>query len=159
MKSKLLPFFLFSILSFHVNAQSPAKAIPAFKFFQLNGTAFTNQNLAPGKFLFFVFYDVTCDHCQRAIQQINQQHKELNKAAIYLISLDSKKNTTAFMEKYGFNLLKSKNVMLLQDLQNQFIERFGPRKYPSIFLYSSAGRLILYDDNQDNIPRFIKKLR
>jgi hypothetical protein len=47
---------------------------------------------------------------------------------------------------------------MLQDTKNEFITRFGPRKYPSMFLYAADKKLLGYDDNPANMARFSKQI-
>ena len=156
----LLRAIIFSLLiSVNVAAQKPAATVPDFTFFKFDKTAFTNKDLTAGKILFFVFFDTECDHCQHGIQYLNQHQKELAKAAVYLISMDSKEKVTGFLSKYGNNLTGKKNILLLQDTKNEFILRFSPRKYPSLFLYSPQKKLILYDDDEKNLYRFFEKIK
>ena len=140
-------------------AQIPAATIPDFTFYKFNKTAFTNKEIATGKLLFFVFFDTECEHCQHGIQYLNQHQKELANAAVYLISLDNREKVTAFLNKYGSNLTGKKNIQLLQDVNNQFILRFKPRKYPSLFLYSSQKKLLMYDDDEKKLPDFLTKIK
>lgn len=158
MKYKIKTVIAFSLISFAVAAQKPAETIPDFTFFKMNKSAFTKKNLEPGKMLFFVFFDATCEHCQHAMQALNNHYQELKKTAVYLISLDNQETINSFMSKYGKTLYGKKNVTLLQDLHNEFISKFRPRKYPSMFLYSSERKLILYDDNEENLFRFFKQI-
>jgi cytochrome oxidase Cu insertion factor (SCO1/SenC/PrrC family) len=153
---KTLVSLLFA--SVHLSAQAPAQAIPDFTFFRLNEVAFTTKDLAPGKLLLFVFFDTQCDHCQHAVKEINQHYKEYKKVAIYLITLDDQEKLSRFMNKYGQNLKGKGNVTLLQDLRNEFITRFRPKKYPSLFLYSAKKELIMYDDNEQNLFRFSQQI-
>lgn len=146
------------LITINVSAQVPAQTIPAFTFKKLNNGTLSNKDLEPGKLLFFVFFDTECDHCQRSIEYIGQHYQEFNKTAIYLITLDSVAKVAPFMNKYGSNLKSKKNVTILQDTQNEFIRKFGPRKYPSLFLYSAKKELILYEDNEQNLVRFIQKI-
>lgn len=141
-----------------VLAQVPAARIPDFSFYKLDRTAFTNKNLEPGKLLFFVFFDAGCEHCQHAMQYLNQHHAEFKKTAIYLITLDSLKAITRFMATYGNNLKSKKNVTILQDPNYEFMLKFKPRKYPSIFLYSAKKELIMYDDNEQNLFKFSQEI-
>ena len=153
-KTVLLIFFV----AINVSAQVPAKTVPTFTFKRLDKSTFSNHNLESGKFLFFVFFDIECDHCHRSITYINQHYKEFKKTVIYLITLDSAEKIKPFINKYGSNLNNKKNVVLLQDTKNEFIQKFGPRKYPSLFLYSSNKALILYDDNEQNLPSFVQQI-
>lgn len=146
------------LISAKIVAQTPAENIPIFNFFTKDKSAFTNSNLAQGKILFFVFFDATCDHCQHAVQYLNLHHEEFKQAAIYFITIDKPSIASSFFDKYGFNLKNKKNVKLLFDLNNEFILKFKPRKYPSLFLYSVQKKLLLYDDNEQNLPIFSKIL-
>ena len=141
-----------------VSAQGPAKTIPEFNFFKLNKNSFTNKDLAPGKMLFFVFFDTDCDHCQHGMQYISQHYQEFKKTALYLITLDSQEKIASFMSKYGTNLKAKNNVTILQDPKYEFMRKFRPIKYPSIFLYSAKKELIMYDDNEQNLSRFLQQI-
>lgn len=145
---------LFLIISATISAQVPAKIVPVFKLYKQDKNIFTNTNLAQGKMLFFVFFDASCDHCQHAFQYMNQHHREFDKAAVYFITIDNPATTATFLNKYGNNLKGKRNVTLLIDLNNEFIKKFKPRKYPSLFLYSAQKKLILYDDDEQNLFRF-----
>lgn len=154
-----LSLVFFFLISANVYAQNPALIIPAFNFYKLDKSAFTNKNLEQGKLLFFAFFDVECDHCQRAVSEINRHYPEFKKTAIYLITLDDKEKIKLFMSKYGQNLTGKKNVIILQDPQNQFITKFQPRRYPSLFLYNQDKQLLLYEDNEQNMFRFINQIK
>jgi len=140
------------------SAQVPATKVPEFSFLKLNKSSFTNKDLEAGKMLFFIFFDADCDHCQHAIQYIDQHNQEFKKTAVYLITLDSQEKIAAFMGKYGKNLKDKENVTILQDPKYDFMLKFKPRKYPSIFLYSAKKELIMYDDNEQNLSRFSQKI-
>ena len=153
-KAVLLILFVTS----KVSAQVPAKIVPSFTFKKLDKSTFSNNNLESGKFLFFVFFDTECDHCHRSITYINQHFKEFKKTAIYLITLDSAEKIKPFINKYGIGLKDKKSVIILQDTKNEFIQKFGPRKYPSLFLYSEKKELMLYEDNEQNLFKFLQKI-
>ena len=149
---------LILFVTINVSAQGPAKIVPSFTFKKLDKSTFSNNNLEPGNFLFFIFFDIECDHCHRSISYINHHYKEFKKTAIYLITLDSADKIKPFINKYGIGLQGKKNVAILQDTNNEFIQKFGPRKYPSLFLYSEKKELMLYEDNEQNLFRFIQKI-
>lgn len=149
---------LLLLIALKVSAQNPTVTIPDFTFFKLNNSPFTSKNLEPGKQSFFIFFDSDCEHCQHAVLNINKHYQEFKKANIYLITLDSQEKISHFMTEYGSNLSGKKNVMILQDLKNDFLVKFKPRKYPSMFLFSSAGKLISYEDNEENLFRILKQV-
>ena len=150
-------FFFFSV-SIKVLAQ-PAENIPEFTLFKLDKTQFKRENLKTDKLLFFVFFDVKCEHCQQAITQINKRYSELGRVAVHLITLDKPEEVTVFLNKHGSNLVGKSNVTLFFDLKNEFITRFKPRKYPSLFLYSTQKKLLLYADDPEKLPKFFEKIK
>ena len=158
MKSMIRTLIFCLLVSFNVTAQTPAQTVPVFDFYKFDKTAFTNKNLTPGKMSFFMFFDCDCDHCQHAMTNLNKNFQEYKKAAVYLISLDDTDKIKAFMQKFGPNVNNQKNVTMLLDVRNEFITRFNPRKYPSMFLYSADKKLLAYEDNPDNMFRFLKQL-
>lgn len=149
-------FILLAVINTY--PQNPAQTIPSFSFKRLDKKEFTNKDLQRDKLLFFVFFDTQCDHCQRAIQYMGQHYSKLKKTAIYLITLDRVEKIEPFMNKYGISLKDKKNVVILQDTRDEFIQKFGPRKYPSLFLYSPKKELIMYGDNEQSLPGFIQKI-
>jgi peroxiredoxin len=152
----LIILFFSSMVSFKTYAQTPAQTIPTFTFYKLDKTPFTNKNVTTGKEVLFIFFDVTCDHCQHTISSLSKRISECSKIAIYLISQEDKTAINTFLNKYGKNLPSQKNVTILQDSKDQFITKFSPRKYPSVFLYSSQKKLLLYDDEDQYLEKFFK---
>lgn len=156
--NKLKTLVLLLLFSYNASAQNPAATVPDFTFFKLDKTAFTNKNLEQGKLLFFLFFDPTCEHCQRAIQSLNNHYKELKNAAVYLISSNDAETINQFINKYGKVLSNKKNVIQLQDHGGEFLSKFQPRKYPAMFLYSREKKLMRYEDNEDTMFRFYKEI-
>lgn len=158
MKKISLVIALFTLVLSTASSQVPAATIPEFTFLKSDKTAFTNKNLATGKPIFFIFFDVQCDHCQRAMSYLNQHHADYKKAAIYLVTVDNEQRVASFMSKYGTNLKAQKNITFLNDFQNSFIQKFKPKMYPSLFLYSAQKKLLLYDDEEKNMVNFSKRI-
>lgn len=148
-----------SFLSLNVSAQIPAADIPEFNFFKLNQTSFTNKDLKSGKLIFFVFFDPTCEHCQKSVQYLNTNYGQYKKAVIYMVSMFPDVQVNAFMNKYGPSLKTNPNVTLLQDKKNEFISKFKPKKYPGLFLYSLKKKLIFYSDDDDGIQKIAKAIK
>jgi peroxiredoxin len=158
--SLMIIFFLANLVTiYNVSAQTPAKIIPDFTFFKEDKSPFTQKDLQTGTISFFVFFDITCEHCQSAIKQLNKQIGGLKNTTVYLITLDLPASVATFMNKYGKNLVGRNNVIQLYDIKNQFIVRFSPRKYPSLFLYTPQRSLMIYDDNPENLKLFFEKIK
>ena len=101
MRMSLIISFLFTLMSFESSAQKPAETIPNFIFYNLDNTPFTNRNLTIGREILFVFFDVTCDHCQHTIKTLSTHTKEFKNISIYLISLDDKSLMNDFLINMG----------------------------------------------------------
>lgn len=141
-----------------VQDQTPAQVIPDFSFIGPGKVPFTNKDLPRDKPLFFLFVDPDCEHCQQAMRAIGQHFSAFRKAAMYVVSLESREKISLFIDNYGRPLKGQKNVVLLQDNLNQFIVRFKPRRYPAMLLYSPEGKLLDYEDNAESVFRFFKPL-
>jgi peroxiredoxin len=139
-------------------AQPPAQTIPGFEFFRFNNSPFTNKDLPKNKMVFFFFFDSDCDHCQNAVKKIGNEYPSLTKISIFLVSTDDQDKMNHFMKSYGSKLIGQKNVTILQDKLQQFYSKFNPRRYPSMFLYSSDGKLIDYEDNPESVFRLVNTI-
>ena len=159
MKIKIFAFYLMLLMTGKSEAQNPAQTLPEFQFKRLDQSSFTNKDLPPEKILFFVFFDSDCEHCQRAVHNIDQDYKNFQKTAIYLVSLDDKNKINHFISGYAPRLKTQKNVVLLQDTKNQFIALFNPFRYPAMFLYSKDKKLIDYEDNELTVFRLVNTIR
>ncbi len=142
----------------NIVAQKPAEKVPDFTFFRHDKTAFTNKDLATNKLLYFVFFDADCEHCQHAVTDINKYSNDFENAAVYLLTLDGNEKIATFMDKYGTQLKDKSNVTILQDTLQEFIVKFKPKKYPAMFLYSPQKELILYSDDEKEVPKFLKQI-
>jgi peroxiredoxin len=124
-----------------------------------NGSEVTRKNVSPGKKTLFVFFDTECSHCRVAITEYNAQNKELNNLNVFLITRDLKSVVDPFLKQYGDKLIVKKNVTVLADAQNQFIGKFLPKKFPAMFLFGTNNQLIIYSDEEKEIPIFLQKIK
>lgn len=137
----------------------PAETIPDFTLFKQDKTEFTRKDLDSEKLLFFLFFDVKCIHCKQATLAVNKRYAELSNTFIYLVTRDKSEEVSLFLKKNGKKLMDKKNVHLLFDTNNEFVTRFKPKKYPSMFLYSPDKNLIIYKDDPDSIQMVFDKIR
>ena len=154
MKS-IFSIFFFFLIAIKISAQIPAQTVPDFQFYLFNKTAFTTKDLSKNKILFFIFFDAECEHCRHAVSYIGEHYTAFKNTAVYLITMDSQEKANQFLIRYGIKLKDKKNVTILQDKDSQFINKFKPRKYPSMFLYSKEKTLIDYQDDEAFIFRFV----
>lgn len=148
----LLPIALISF--------SQVKKLPEFSFLRMdNGSPYTQQNIIPGKKTFFIFFDTECPHCMQAISEYNENEKSMNNINMIMITRDPKKDVVPFLKNFGPKLIIKKNVTVLSDKNNQFIARFLPRKFPSMFLFNKNNGLMMYSDEEKDIPKFLTLIK
>lgn len=142
-----------------LQAQTPSPVVPDFHFLQKSGHLFDRSQLPAGKPLFFIFFDITCEHCQASLQYLDTQTPVLQKAWVGLVTLDPGPQATAFLNQYAPRLFRLPHAILLRDTRRQFIPLFRPRKYPSLFLYSAQQKLLRYSDEEKDLDRLLQLLK
>lgn len=159
MKQLLLIFSLLFLSLTCIEAQTPSPVVPDFHFLEKKGTLFTRKQLPAGKPVFFIYFDITCEHCMVTMQYLNTRVNMLQKAAVYLVTADQGSQAEAFLNLHAPQLFRMSNTLLLRDTRQQFIPLFRPRKYPSLFLYSPQQQLLLYSDEEKDLDTFLEKIR
>lgn len=152
--------FSFLLVFVTASAFSQVRSLPEFRFFRMdNGAEVTHRNVTPGKKTLFVFFDTECPHCRVAITEYNHQQAKLNDINVFLITRDQKNVVNAFLKEVGSKLIAKKNVTVLADNQNQFIGKFLPKKFPSMFLFGANRQLMIYTDEEKDIPVILEKIK
>lgn len=155
MKNICLVFLMISSL-----CSAQVKSIPDFSFKKIdNGAVFTEKNIVRGKKSFFIFFDTECPHCFRAITEYNKNHLLMNNLNIVMVTLDKKDIALDFLKRVGPDLITKKNTVVVLDINNHFIGRFLPVRYPSMFLFGTNKQLILYSHEEVDIPNFINNFK
>jgi peroxiredoxin len=152
--------FSFCLLLLTSSVFSQVRSLPEFRFFRMdNGAEVTHKNVTPGKKTLFVFFDTECPHCRVAITEYNLNQAKLNDINVFLISRDQKSVVNSFLKEVGSKLIAKKNVTVLSDNQNQFIGKFLPKKFPSMFLFGVNRQLLIYTDEEKDIPVILEKIK
>ncbi|TZF83153.1 redoxin domain-containing protein [Pedobacter sp. BS3] len=126
------------------NNQTQPATMPEFLFSKMDGAPFRKENIATDKSNLIIFFDASCEHCQREVSAINKNLSSFKHVNFYMVSLDERPEMIKFMEKYGPELYRRKNVTLLWDKNRIFIPTFMPTRYPAMYLYSKNKELIKY---------------
>jgi hypothetical protein len=150
-----ISLFLLLVAAGQAGAQ-PAKTVPPFRFTTHDHHNFSNADLPQGRQLLFVFFDPDCEHCQHALRTMDQRPGAYQNAAVYLVSMASWDKIDLFADTYAPHLATRKGVLLLQDEFSQFIVKFKPNRYPSLYLYSTDQSLLDYEDNENSLFRIEK---
>ncbi len=152
----LLTCFTALLLSLSAAAQTPGEPMPNVILYNRDATPFPTYNIPTGKQALVIFFDATCEHCQRVVTEINKRSKELEKVNIYLVSQDEYRSIDYFMTNFAKQMSVQKNVKVVQDRDHVFIMAFHPKQYPGIYLYTPDKKLKFYSSNEKEVPKFFK---
>lgn len=160
MKRYLLQLTLIIIsLPSLVSAQTPAREIPDFTFFTVEGNPFYSRQIPKDRGSVFSFFDVTCTHCQSTMKTLGSRYADLQRVSFYLVTLDGRKEAQDFVKKYAPQLLNKKNVTILIDLNKEFLPKFQPQQYPSVYVYNKYRRLELYEKDERKVVQIFDKIK
>lgn len=158
------PWVRLLMLSLYIWSGIPASGqvqnIPDFRFIRMSGAGpFSPKDLKPGKKTLFLFFDTECPHCMQALSAWNDNHAAMDGINAVLLTMDPPSAAIPFLRNFADRIIAKKHVVTAIDTDRQFIARFLPRKYPSMFLFSEKGALLQYTDEEKDIPSLIRWIR
>lgn len=159
MKTFFCFFFSFFLTVSIVYSQGPVRIIPSFRFANFNGTPFTHHDVKNGKVSIFYYFDINCSHCQTTMKLFAGEYNNLLHVNFYLVSLDQPEPVLKFMSIYANKMLNKRNVFLLQDVNQQFVQKFNPLTYPAVFLFNQNKQLLIYQDKESQMYKLISKAK
>ncbi|MCW8313315.1 redoxin domain-containing protein [Sphingobacterium sp. InxBP1] len=160
MKLFRLLFFvgLFFILQ-PLFAQAP-KVLPAFSFDEVyQAGRFSSDKLPKAGYIVLDFYDPGCGHCQKMGAGIAQNLPRFKNVHFYFISMNDKPYVDGFINMHAKPLRNAQNVKFLFDPGTQFIEKFNPTNYPSLYVYDAKTKTLLQHlDGEDDVKKLLKSV-
>lgn len=152
---------LFTAFSIGAFAQGlvPGSTMPNAVFYKENTAKFSTDQIPKGKKSLIMFFDATCEHCQKVAGNLSKNTKELSNVNFYLVSQDVFRSINYFVDTFAKPLKTMKNVTTLQDKDYVFIPLFHPRQYPSLYLYGADKKLILFSSNEKDVPKFLNLMK
>lgn len=157
---KLLTTILFASLLFlfkSVSAQVP-KVLPTFTFNEVYQSGqFNSDKLPKTGYIVLNFYDPGCGHCQKMGSGIARNLQKLKNVSFYFISMNDKAYVDGFINMHAKALKSASNVKFLFDPGTQFIEKFSPANYPSLYIYDAKTRaLVQHLDGEEDVNKLLK---
>jgi len=92
-----------------------------------------------GRPVVLVYFNSTCDHCQRQLSAIRANIGLFAAAQVVLMSTQPMEEVTPFIR--GLNFDNRSDVRVVQISHEELSEVFGTLGLPQIFVYSPEGRL------------------
>jgi len=148
-------FFLFK----PVFAQAP-KTLPSFTFEEVyQASKFNSDRLPKSGFIVLDFYDPGCGQCQKMGAGIARNLSKFKNVSFYFISMNDKPYVDGFINMHAKALKSASNVKFLFDAGTQFIEKFKPSNYPSLYIYDAKTKvLVQHLDGEDDVNKLLKAL-
>lgn len=156
--------FLLSLLLMGCSAgpaatQNAPYTIPEFTFYRMDDTPFTRNDLSRTTHIVFVFFSTTCHHCQDETRAIGENFSDFSQSTLYFISREEKGEIEQFMNVYGKDLKDKANVHVLRDPRSEFIVKFSPSQYPSVYVYTPTRRLVKHFSGETPIEEITAVLK
>jgi peroxiredoxin len=114
--------------------------LPAFQFFTLDHTPFSNATLSAGKPVVVMHFLTTCHFCQGEAKEFAKHPSLLAGAQVLMISMEGAATLAAFRREYGLDALP--NVMIVSDSLKTFNATFGTLATPTTFIYDAERNLV-----------------
>ena len=157
----ILSLFVFTFqacTSQTTNSNAP-QSVPEFTFYTLKGNqAVSRTSLALQGNIVFVFFDTGCSHCRVEMKAMSENFDKISSANFYLVSQQDPALVTDFMNTYAKSLLDKPNVTVLLDRNFEFLAKFNPVQYPSVYVFGQDRKLKTYFDGEQPIEKTIKDI-
>ena len=136
-----------AIFSLPTSAQSGAVPydLPDFTFYGLDDDkALTKKQLPLSDKIVLIFFDPSCRYCQEEAVIIGKNLALFKNTSFYFVSMQDKHLLKVFRDTHGKQLKGKQNVHFLHDTRFEFMGKFNPLEYPSMFVYSKEKKLLQY---------------
>lgn len=154
----LFSLFVSTYVGFAQDKSTAPAKIPEFGEFvsYFDDFVLTSADLPKAGQFIFIFYDPECGHCQELGTEVNKHIKYLKDTKIYFISMQEKPLVGKYRDKYTPSLKNNNNVYFLEDKEYEFIMKFDPQNFPSLYLYDGKTREIkVYLDGQNKMEEVL----
>jgi thiol-disulfide isomerase/thioredoxin len=161
---RIVPIFLVILISRLIygislkvgkrTAKPNISQIPAFSFWTLDSTAYTNTSLPTKQKLLLIHFNSTCEHCQYEAQELVKNAEKLAPHKVVMVSEEPIPALKAFYQKYALSKVPSLSVLKADN----FSKAFGASGVPAIFIYDSAGKLLKNYQGEAKMEAILKYL-
>lgn len=122
---------------------------------QLTDGSTINGKALEGEVLLIIFQP-DCDHCQHEAQEIEENIAAFRDHTLYFVSSSPMEEVKRFATEY--KLAGIPNVKFGWTTTESIINNFGPIQTPSVYIYSSQGKLIKHFNGQVAIGEILRYL-
>jgi peroxiredoxin len=132
------------------------QTLPSFRFTTLEGTTFTEKNIAEGAPILIVHFLPDCHYCQGEVKELARNAHLFAGVEILFVSMAEKQAMTSFSKEYGLDTIKS--ITFLHDSELSFGKTFGTVSVPTTFAYTKEHRLAKQFSGEASAQALLKVL-
>ncbi|MBG6060685.1 peroxiredoxin [Flavobacterium sp. CG_9.1] len=133
------------------------KTIPTFKYQNINGEQFSNNNLKVDTPTLFIYFNSECEYCNEETKMIQERIEQFTPNQLVFVSFEKAKKIESFAKKY--NLQNYDNIHFVCDTKVTFAATFDVQSLPCLVLYDKNQQLIEKIKGQTKVEVLLKKLQ
>jgi peroxiredoxin len=133
------------------------KTIPTFKYQNINGGTFSNNNLKEDTPTLFIYFNSECEYCNEETKMIQERIEQFTPNQLVFVSFEKAKKIEYFAKKY--NLQNYDNIHFVCDSKVTFATTFDVQSLPCLVLYDKNQQLIEKIKGQTKVEVLLKKLQ
>lgn len=112
-----------------------AAMLPLLRLTTLDGKPFELADKLP---VVLIYFNTTCDHCQRQVEALRQERGLFTGIPVVLMSSQPEQDIREFVEQTNF---VEPGFIVVRVRQEEVAERFGVLALPQIFVYDADHKL------------------
>ena len=133
------------------------RQIPAFYFYTLQDSVFTNADLQQDKATLIINFHPECEHCQYEAEIIGKRINDFTNYQLVWVSYADTQQIKTFAQSY--KLSDYKNITFLHDKDMVFDDIFGKSGIPASFIYDKNGKLRKQFKGEAKVEALLKYLK
>ena len=133
------------------------ETMPPFKYYYLDGTEFTPENISRKNNTIFIYFKNDCPYCNKEATIVSENIGDLNSIDFIFISRED--STTIQNFAVAHNLNDKANIKFLNDKDQVYYNYCTAQYTPSIHIYDKHKKLISYSQGtmkKEGLMKYIK---
>lgn len=138
----LVGIMVYLFLNFQKKKQKTEalKNVPVFSLTTINGSSFTQHNLADDKTKVIVYFSPGCHFCQAEAEELSKNHQDYQNIQWIWVASESLNEIKEFAVQY--NLDKQSNIVWCHDEMAKLYQKSGMSSVPYFMVYDKDNHLI-----------------
>ena len=131
--------------------------MPPFKYYYLDGTEFTSENISKKNTTIFIYFKNDCPYCNKEAAIVSENIEDLNSIDFIFISREDSTTIQNFAASHKLN--DKANVKFLRDKDQVYYKYCTAQYTPSIHIYDKHKKLISYSQGtikKEGLLKYVK---